>query len=238
MTISAIAWVLALSASAAAAPPKAEKVTGALPAGVKASGALDAAWSFTDKSGIDYVLFSSKHESGDPARARDPEQSAYLFVDVWVLAPGAKAKLVRTVRDKVEGCDHEPEALFHDAAFGVTDLDGDGVDEVTFAYETGCRSDVSPNTYKLLLLRGADKYILRGTTFTRAADGGSGVDGGQYTPDPDAKRWPKGLLDHAKDVWKRTAADSAAPPASGTMDGDGGGPARHGPYDPPDPCGG
>jgi hypothetical protein len=205
MRISAIACVLALSASAAAAP-KAAKVTGGLPAGVKASAPLDQAWSFTDKNGIEYVLFSSKKESGDPALARDPAHSVYLFVDYWVLPPGGKAKLLRTVRDKVEDCDHEPEALFHDAAFGVTDLDGDGVAELTFGYETGCRSDVSPNTYKLLVLRGADKFILRGTTFTRDTDGGS------FTPDPAAKSWPKGFYDHAADVWKHSAADSAAPP--------------------------
>jgi hypothetical protein len=205
-----IACVLAGSAAAVAAPPKATKVSGALPAGVKASGTLDAAWSFADKSGIDYVLFSSKRVQGK--NPDGPTYGAYLFVDVWVLPAGGHAKLVRTVKDKVEDCDHDPEALFHDAAFGVTDVDGDGIAEVTFGYETGCRSDVSPNTYKLLLLRGGDKFILRGTTFTHAADDSGAVQGGDFTPDPGAKSWPKGFYDHAADVWKHSATDSAAPP--------------------------
>ena len=203
-----IACVLGVSSAAIAAPPKASKVSGALPAGMKASGTLDAAWSFADKSGIDYVLFSSKRVQG-----RDT-WGAYLFVDVWVLPAGGTAKLVRTVKDKVEDCDHDPEALFHDAAFGVTDLDGDGVAEIAFGYETGCRSDVSPNTYKLLLLRGADKFILRGTTFTHAADDSGKPQGGDFTPDPGATSWPKGFYDHAADLWKRSAIDSAAPPAN------------------------
>ena len=205
-----IACVMMVSAAAVAAPPRASKVSGGLPAGVKASGTLDSAWSFTDKRGIDYVLFSSKRVHGKDGNG--PTFGAYLFVDVWVLPAGGTAKLVRTVKDKVEDCDHDPEAQFHDAAFGVTDLDGDGVAEVAFGYETGCRSDVSPLTYKLLLLRGADKFILRGTTFTHAADDSGKTQGGDFTPEPGATSWPKGFYDHAADLWKRTAIDPDAPP--------------------------
>jgi hypothetical protein len=204
--------VAAVASAAAAAPPTATRVTGALPAGVKPSAALAQAWTFVDGRGTDYVLLSAKNVTGEATR------SAYLYVDLWVLPAGGKPKLVRTVRDAVEDCDADAEARFHDDAFGVTDLDADGVAEVTFGYETGCRSDASPNAYKLLLLTGTDKYILRGTTIVRDPGDGHGNQGGRFTPDPDARRWPRGAFAHARALWARTAADLVVPPTRATRE--------------------
>ena len=96
-------------------------------------------------------------------------------------------------------------AAFHPDALEVTDLDHDGIGELWFGYEVGCRSDVSPNTYKLLALEGGNKYILRGETLI---DDGSGQKyGGTYEVDPSFTRGPPAFLAHARALWDRTAAD-------------------------------
>jgi len=209
---SLVVVLLVLAArTAVAGAPKVEKLSGAPPAGVKPTGgSIDAAYFFADKNGINYVLFSSKSVRGKPGPDGDPMQGALLYVDHWVLPAGGKAKSLRAVKDLVEDCAWSLTSRTHDDAFGVTDLDNDGTAEITFAYELGCRSDVSPNTLKLIVLENGTKYILRGTTRIE------GDVGGDFTPDPVEARWPKKFLEHAKDVWTSTADDSSiAPGASG-----------------------
>jgi hypothetical protein len=46
----------------------------------------------------------------------------------------------------------------------VTDLDGDGIAEVTFAYATGCRLGVDPDDKTLVFYEGANLYKIKGTT--------------------------------------------------------------------------
>jgi hypothetical protein len=166
-----------------------------LPKGVTVRGEYESGIRFTDKNGTNYLLFSAKRAV----------QSAVLFVEDWVVSPKRGTRNLLPVRDFVEDCEMGGvSARFHDAARSVTDLDGDGIAEVTFAYEVSCRSDVSPGTYKLLLLENGRKYILRGET---TVDPGDGIMGGSFTADPDESKWPAAFLKHAKQLWKSTAAD-------------------------------
>jgi hypothetical protein len=188
---------------AAADAPKLAHVTGALPAGVKPSAALEHAEMFTDKNGTNYVLFSAKRD----------KHTVELFVDHYALAAGGQPKLLRNVKELVEDCEEDLTAQFHDAATGVTDLDGDGYGEVTFAYQVGCRGDVSPDDYKLLLLENGDKYILRGTTKIATHDDSQGpTAGGDFKPDPAKGKWPAAFYKHATDLWKQTSNDAMIPP--------------------------
>jgi hypothetical protein len=199
----AMVGVGAFARTAAADAPKLAHVKGALPAGVKPSAALKHAETFTDKNGTNYVLFSEK----DGGRSMHE-----LFVDHWVVPAGSQPKLLRTVKELVDDCDLDLVAEFHDAATGVTDLDGDGYGEVTFAYEVGCRSDVSPDDYKLLLLENGDKYILRGQTKIATHDPDQPTAGGDFKPDPAKGKWPAKFYDHAVELWKQTSVDGTMPP--------------------------
>ncbi len=223
--VASLVAVAALTRTAAAAPVevKVSKPSGALPAGIRASASLDVAYTFADKNGDNYVLFSSKTVSGDPAKSRDPVHAKYIYVDHWVVPAAGKARLVRTVRDMIEDCNLDLTVAFHDAAFGVTDLDGDGIAEITFGYELGCRSDVSPDDYKLLLLENGDKYILRGHTRIDAHDPQQPTAGGDFDPDPASAKWPKAFLSHARELWKQSADDASMPPGKPGGGGGGGG---------------
>ena len=166
-----------------------------LPEGVTVRGDFLRGVKFTDKNGTNYVLFSKKAKV----------QSASLFVEDWVVPKKGAPRNLLPVRDFVTTCEMGGvSALFHDAALSVTDLDEDGIAEVTFAYELACRSDVSPATYKLLLLENGKKYILRGET---TVDPGDGLMGGTFIADPVEAKWPAAFLRHAKELWANTAAD-------------------------------
>lgn len=188
-----------------------------LPDGVTVRGTFQSGVRFKDRNGTNYLLFGS---SSDQKR-----NSAMLFVEDWVVpAKGAPRNLL-PVRDLVEPCEMgDVTATFHDAARTITDLDHDGTAEVTFAYELSCRSDVSPGTYKLLVLENGKKYILRGETTVNPGDG---IMGGTFTADPVESKWPAAFLRHAKEVWARTKADSQnggvglpAPPALDASNGE------------------
>jgi hypothetical protein len=212
-------------ARAAIAAPAEVKVTNApaaLPAGVKPSGdPPTASFTFEDKNGTNYVLFSWRQVyERDPAREQSPPRSRYLWVDHWAVAAGGKPKLLRAVKDHVEACDADVTLAFHDDAFTVTDLDGDGYAEITFAYELGCRSDVSPNDYKLLVLQNGTKYILRGRTSIATRDAQQPAAGGDFTPDPAKRKWPAALYQHAIEVWQRTDYDGTLAPPLGPDDHD------------------
>lgn len=191
--------LLSLAGTAAADPAiKTTPVKASeLPPGVTVRGDFTSGVTFADKNGTNYLLFG---KSSDTAK-----NAAKLFVEDWVVPAKGKPRNLLPVRDMVEPCEMGGvTATFHDAARTVTDLDGDGIAEVAFAYELACRSDVSPATYKLLLLENGKKYILRGQT---AIDPGDGVMGGTFTADPPEAKWPAKFLEHAKKVWASTSAD-------------------------------
>lgn len=168
-----------------------------LPPGVTVRGTFRSGVKFADKNGTNYLLFGS---STDQKR-----NSAMLFVEDWVVPVKGAPRNLLPVRDFVEPCEMGGvTAEFHDAALAITDLDGDGIAEVTFAYELACRSDVSSATYKLLVLENGRKYILRGET---AVDPGDGIMGGTFTAEPAEAKWPAAFLRHAKKVWADTDAD-------------------------------
>jgi hypothetical protein len=151
-----------------------------------------------DANGDNVVIFSielrrSKTQWGDQL------ESARLYANHY-LRDGDEIRLLRTIRDRVDECEFDLFASFRDDALGVTDLDGDGVGEVTFAYELACMSDVSPKTLKLLLLEGGDKYIIRGETRVEV-DFLDEVYGGDRTIDRSLTAGPKVFLDHATRTW-------------------------------------
>jgi hypothetical protein len=147
--------------------------------------------SWTDSSGEHYALFCSKQIEGKGT------QSNYLQVDVYDSSVGKPFKLGRTIKDKFEKCEFDNETRFVDKSVTVADADGDSIEELTFVYTTGCRSDMSPDTMKLVVLEGKDKHILRGQSKVRVSD--TEFAGGDFKPEG-FKKAPK-LLAAAQAQW-------------------------------------
>jgi len=110
-----------------------------------------------------------------------------------------------SAKDFVEACPFDLLLELVEGSVEVTDLNDDGVAEVSFAYVLTCRSDVSPASAKLLLYEGATKYALRGS----AQDMGGG---GEFTADPAFEKGPKAFRTFAEAKWKRLLVDAYAKP--------------------------
>ncbi len=69
-----------------------------------------------------------------------------------------------------DGCDADDATGFVLAATTLTDLDRDGVTEVTIGYTTGCISDVSPVDAHLLIVEGPAQHTVVGSTWVGRGD--------------------------------------------------------------------
>lgn len=52
----------------------------------------------------------------------------------------------------------------------ITDLDADGIGEVTFLYKTGCRREKIPMKLRLVMYEGSKKYTMKGSTVMLASE--------------------------------------------------------------------
>lgn len=191
---------LGLSSVASANIPKTFRSdsSGTLPAGIKkVSGKVERWVSWQDSRGDNVAIFSQATK--EKAR-KDGERllSKSLHVTVFSGKDG-RMKRVREVRELANACLFDLTNEVRETSVGVTDLDGDGIGELTFVYVTGCRSDVSPLSMKLLVLEGADKHILRGTTQVNT---GPEKVGGEFKAEF-GKKAPPAFLDHASKVWAK-----------------------------------
>ena len=141
-------------------------------------------------------------ESGEyPSKQRNPDSSdedrdASVFAYEYLEAAG-KTTRVWKLEDHQRDCPFDLEAYFVPGSVTITDLDADGLAEVTFQYTLQCTSDVSPATRKLILHEGKDKYAIRGTNRSPHYDP-------VYVsrePDPAFNKAPPAFLKHALEQW-------------------------------------
>lgn len=170
-----------------------------LPKGLKVKGKVESGLHWIDRAGENYLLFSSITST------KKEITSSYLYATHYQMKNGQK-KLVRTLKDREEGCEFSNNAMFDSKSFGVTDLDQNGLGETTFIYYLGCTNDPSPHGAKLALLENGKKHMIRGET-TVIYPGGAKY-GGTYKVDPALLKAPNAFLEHALKVWKaRTVSD-------------------------------
>jgi len=175
---------------------------GAAPPDAEVQGTFQAAIGWKDRYGRNAVVIGIKTtEAGDTKNA--------LLVADHLLWEGSSWNLQRRFKQLVDQCQFDVELEAFTGKWSLTDLDNNGLGEATFAWRSGCRSDVSPVEHKVLLVTMVDtktaKFVLRGQT---AVDDGSGqVLGGKYKADPAFEGAPKGFLKHAEKVWGLTSSE-------------------------------
>ena len=173
---------------------------------IKVTGRVTQALRWRDTLGQNTVVFSEERiappkpvVTGDQGPGRALYATHYLM-----LAVGGEFVRKREVKDRYESCGFDLDVRFLKSSFGVTDLDGDGVGEVTFAYVVDCVSDVSPKTLKLLMLEDGSKYILRGQSSIQL--GPNETAGGVFRVDQSFTSAPTSFLLHAGKLWSRIRA--------------------------------
>jgi len=198
----ALAALTLVAATAHAEAPKVRRLA-VLPAGVTVKGDFEAGLAFHDRAGDNLIIFSTKQTKRSHGDWEARSRSLYA---THLVAKGSGWRVERAVRDMEEDCGSpnggDLTAAFVPEALEVTDLDGDGTAEVTFAYRLGCRTDVRPLTMKLLVLEDGQKYILRGqarVVLTAHDDETYGT--GDFEVDPAFAKAPAVFLKHAKEAW-------------------------------------
>lgn len=105
---------------------------------------------------------SEKNEAGEYEKVGDrAEINAYLFARS---DEKSSYKSIWKVADFQECNDFDLYAGFTKKSLSVTDVNADGMAEVSFQYTLSCRSDVSPADRKLYCFNANEKFIFLGIT--------------------------------------------------------------------------
>lgn len=151
-----------------------------------------AVYQFTDIEGEHLIVVS---ETGEMTAASKGEDMKDMEMAVYhLLSKESKYSEVWKAQDNVKDCMFDLVLNIRPESMEITDLDKDGIAEISFVYYIACISDVSPYQMKLLMYEGANKYALRGSA--KVMDIKS-----KYTPDAAMSAAPAEFLDFAKKKW-------------------------------------
>ncbi len=178
-----------------------------IPAGMTLDVKPSHAYEWTDRNGKNLLLAGVVLPNCAPSASPEDIIHSRIRFAHWVRGDDQEQPLLkRQVNDKYS-CDCLADLMseFKRGTFQLTDLDQDGYAEVTFGYSMNCTTDVSPGTFKLLLLEDTDKYILRGMQRLRERGSeGEIIASGEFTPGKSFASAPPGFLEHASAVWDKT----------------------------------
>jgi hypothetical protein len=87
-----------------------------------------------------------------------------LYAYHFIRSADSTFKEAWKLTEVVGECAFDVKCDFFANSLTVTDLDGDGIAEVTFAYATGCRLGVDPDDKTLVFYEGANLFKIKGTT--------------------------------------------------------------------------
>ncbi len=156
-----------------------------------------------DNNGVNYFIVSKVAEYVSK-KATDEyevdEVSSYLY-GYHYIEDGDGYRLSRKVTDYIKDCVYDVVIYFEPYSMEITDLDNDGINEVSYIYKLACISDVSPYDMKLMLLEDGDKYPVRGKSLISYGD--DYTEGGNKTFGEEFSNAPKAFKDFAEEQWNK-----------------------------------
>lgn len=137
-----------------------------VPSSVKIKGVIREVWTWKDNSGDNILITSIVEPYNDKEKNEYGEegQSSELHAALYTNKEGSYTQ-AWSVDGKEKACPFDITCDFAKDGITITDLDADGIAEVTFIYRLACRSDVSPAEMKLVMYEGQNKYMLKGLTW-------------------------------------------------------------------------
>lgn len=134
-----------------------------LPSTIRYPGKVKDILQWTDKQGRHLLLLSEAiNVSRNAVSAKDAELYAGHYLDV-----GGNWELQWKVSDFERVCPLDVGATFILESVEITDLDKDGISEVSFMYRTFCTGGIDPHSLKLIMYAGKKKLAIRGETLVR-----------------------------------------------------------------------
>ncbi len=174
-----------------------------LPYVIKYEGELQEARTWIDSNGENFFIIT-KVEEYVSKRATDKydtdKTSSYLYAYHYI-DNGGSMKLSRKITDFVKDCEFDI-TIFHEPnSIEITDLDNDDIKEVSFVYKLSCKSDVSGDDMKLMLLEDGKKYPIRGTSEMRYND--DYAEPGTKKLGVEFDKAPKSFKKFAEEQWEK-----------------------------------
>ena len=163
-------------------------------AGVDLPGLVQQAWTWTDRDGLNLLAASARSEFTDGSVRVTLEIAHVADLDT-------EPQTLRMIRDSdlPDDCGDQgavaPAAGYTPGSVAVTDLDGDGIAEVSIGWTATCGGDDPQTSVKLALLSNGLMFMLSGSGVLGA--------GGSMDPDPDPGSWPPAYLQPLSDLFRR-----------------------------------
>ncbi|RXK60403.1 hypothetical protein ESA94_07995 [Lacibacter luteus] len=175
-----------------------EEVTAAVSALLPAPNSyeLKRAKKWHDASGENWLVL---YETGSYIKKGSSGASAKLSAILYQKSDSGFVQKWKMV-DYIEDCEVDVTCSFYDDHLTITDLDSNGLAEITMVYALSCKGDVSPNTKKLIMYEGEQKYAIRGEELMVLQ---KDTIGGQYNADSSFGKAPKAFLNYAVEHWQK-----------------------------------
>lgn len=130
----------------------------------------------------------------------DATRSAKLYAYHFIKSRDNAWQEMWKMNDIVNDCTYDVRCEFFENSLTVTDLDGDGLAEVSFAYGLSCKGDGRPDEKKLVFFEGIDRYSIKGITYRFEKKKKAGGDKMVEKKFDDA---PGAFVDFADEQWNR-----------------------------------
>lgn len=151
-----------------------------------------------DRAGDNIVVLSQSGETW----VKDGVRAAALRAKHFLQSPRGDWTRTWQVADAVEECQVDLDCSFVKNSLALSDIDGDGIAEVSFVYRVDCFGGLDPIAQKLMLFHRGTKYAIRGRTVVHEP-GGRALDPEYFLFDEAFKKAPPGLLHYAIQKWRR-----------------------------------
>lgn len=123
---------------------------------------LSVGWS--DKLGENRLIFTQSqkphHLTAERAQLSSNCYNSKIYAYHYI-EDGSHLRLIRKVYDFIKHCPDTQGIDFLDNSLTITDLDSNGIAEITFLYKMYCDNSSPPCAMKLIMLENDKKYALR-----------------------------------------------------------------------------
>ena len=158
-----------------------------IPGDIEYRGIIVEAMSWHDSTGSNILLLTATGEfvNHDPSKP-DETQRAELYAYRYLKRKGEGSyKRVWKLFDYSNCFGVDLNVSFYNRSLTITDIDKDGISEITMIYQMFCGGGVDPGLKRLIMYEGNDKYAIRGMSLLclELVDGTISQDGGEYKAD-------------------------------------------------------
>lgn len=160
---------------------------------------IERAIAWQDNNGDNYVFFASQDAGIVEKLQFGGKDAAKTLHAVHIVSKNGTNKQLWEMNDFEPTCEFDLFLNYIYRSVELTDLDKNGIKEISFMYSLGCISDVSSVPVKLMLYDNGTKYPLRGTS----RNSSDSKEEPSYKVDKAFDKAPSGFLDFAKKQWEK-----------------------------------